>query len=83
MALEFIGTSGTKKVYLTPYAKWRLGLRNLSSSEVLQTLKRRDVTYPKDEDGRQKIRTNLGSKRAFLVIQEEKDNIIIITGGES
>ena len=84
MALEFIGFFKNKRVFVTPYAKWRLASRNLSHVEALEVLSKRDVSYPPDENGRQKVRSTLNSnKRTFLVILEDREKIIIITGGES
>jgi len=84
MALELLGYSNDKQVLVTPYAKWRLGSRNLTYEEALEVLNKRDISYPKDEDGRQKIRTTIGKgKKAFLVVFEDDQKIIIITGGET
>lgn len=83
MALELIGKCGSKEVFVIPYAKWRLGLRHLTNGEALRILIKRDVSYPKDEGGRQKIRSTINGKKAFLVIVEDAQKIIIITGGES
>jgi len=56
----------------------------LSSKEVLQILSKRDISYPMDEDGRQKIRSTIGGgKKAFLTILEDSKKIIVITGGEA
>ena len=76
MALERMGRYGKKEVFITPYAKWRLGLRHLTNEEALRILTKRDVSYPKDEAGRQKIRSTIDGKKAFLVIVEDnhKDN---------
>ena len=83
MALELVGRCGNKEVFITPYATWRLGLRHLTNQEALRILVKRDLSYPKDEDGRRKIRSTIDGKKAFLVIVEEEKKIIIITGGES
>lgn len=83
MALELIGRCGSKEVFITPYAAWRLGLRHLTNEEALRILEHREVSYPKDEDGRQKIRSTIDGKKAFLVVVEDAQKIIIITGGES
>ena len=84
MALIYIGNCGARKVFITPYSQKRLEQRNLSFKEAVQVLEKRDVSYPADEDGRQKIRAKIGeSKDAFLVILEDSKQIIIITGGES
>ncbi len=84
MPLEYIGRSGHKKVLITPYCQRRLKLRNLSFKEVLQALSKRDISYPVDEDGRQKIRSTIGSgKKAFLTILEDEKKIIVITGGKA
>jgi len=84
MQLEYIGLVGKKKVYVTPYSKGRLKSRNLSIKEVLETLKKREINYPKEIDGRQKIRSTLGNKKkVFLVIKEDNNIILIITGGEA
>lgn len=84
MALELIGVCGNQQVFITPYAKWRLESRRLSIHEALQVLAKRDISYPKDVDGRHKIRSTLkNGKRAFLVIMENLKQIVIITGGES
>ena len=84
MPLIYIGKSGRKKVLVTPYCQRRLRLRNLNSKEVLQVLSKRDISYPVDEDGRQKIRSTIGAgKKAFLTILEDSKKIIVITGGEA
>lgn len=84
MPLVYIGKSGNKKVLITPYCQRRLRLRNLSAKEVLQVLSKRDIAYPIDEDGRQKIRSTIGAgKMAFLTILEDSKKIIVITGGEA
>ena len=84
MPLIYIGKSGRKKVLVTPYCQRRLRLRNLNSKEVLQVLSKRDISYPVDEDGRQKIRSTIGAgKKAFLTIFEDSKKIIVITGGEA
>ena len=84
MSLIYIGKSGSKKVFITPYCLKRLGQRNLRSREVLQMLEHRHVAYPVDEDGRQKIRVTLRSgKKAFLTILESGRKVLVITGGES
>ena len=84
MPLIYIGKSGHKKVLITPYCQRRLRLRNLNSKEVLQVLSKRDISYPVDEDGRQKIRSTIGAnKKAFLTILEDNKKIIVITGGEA
>ena len=84
MPLIFIGNFGSKKVFVTPYSQKRFEQRNLSFKEALQVLEKRDLSYPPDEDGRQKIRSKLGGgKNAFLVISENSKQIVIITGGEA
>lgn len=84
MPLLYIGKSGHKKVFITPYCQRRLRLRNLVEKEVLQILAKRDISYPVDEDGRQKIRSTIGgSKKTFLTILEDSEKIIVITGGEA
>ena len=84
MSLTYIGKSNSKKVFITPYCWKRLGKRNLSAKEVLQVLLKRDISYPIDEDGRQKIRSTIGSnKKTFLTILEDSKKIIVITGGEA
>ena len=84
MPLEYIGKSAHKKVFITPYCAKRLRQRNLSPKEVLQVLSKRDISYPIDEDGRQKIRSTIGlNKKTFLTILEDSKRIIVITGGES
>jgi hypothetical protein len=84
MPLIYIGKSGKKKVFITPYSERKLQKRNLTSKEVLQVLSKRYIAYPSDEDGRQKIRSTIdGNKKAFLTILEDNQKIIVITGGES
>ena len=84
MALIHIGNLGVKKIFVTPYSQKRFQQRNLSFKEALQVLEKRDVSYPPDEDGRQKIRSKIGgNKSAFLVIMENNKQIVIITGGEA
>ena len=84
MPLIFIGNYGNKKVFVTPYSQKRFEQRNLSFKEALQVLEKRDLSYPPDEDGRQKIRSKIGGgKSAFLVISEDSKQIVIITGGEA
>lgn len=83
MALELIGRCGKKEVFVTPYAAWRLGLRHLTNDEALRILEHRDVSYPRDEDGRQKITSTINGKKTFLVVVEDAQKIIIITGGEA
>lgn len=84
MPLVYIGHLGRRKVFITSYCQRRLRLRNLSFKEVLQVLSKRDVSYPVDEDGRQKVRSTIGAgKKAFLTISEDSKKIIVITGGES
>jgi len=47
-------------------------------------LEKREVSYPPDENGRQKIRSKIASgKSAFLVIVEDSKQVVIITGGEA
>ena len=84
MSLIYIGKSGSKKVFITPYCLKRLKQRNLGSKEVLHMLEHRHVAYPIDEDGRQKIRVTLsGGKKAFLTIFESSKQVLVITGGET
>ena len=84
MSLIYIGKIGHKKVFITPYSQKRLVLRNLISKEVLQILIKRDISYPVDEDGRQKIRSTISNnKKTFLTILEDSKKIIVITGGEA
>ena len=84
MPLIYIGKSGTKKVFVTPYCLRRLNQRNLSTKEVLSVLANRHTSYPIDEDGRQKIRATLSvNKRAFITVLENNKKILVITGGES
>ena len=83
MPLIYIGKVGSKKVFITSYSQKRLIQRNLTSKEVLQILTKRDISYPVDEDGRQKIRSTLGQKKTFLTILEDSKKIIVITGGEA
>jgi len=69
---------------VTPYSQKRFQQRNLSYEEAIEVLGKRDLSYPPDEDGRQKIRSKLRSgKNAFLVIVEDSKQIVIITGGEA
>ena len=49
----------------------------------MQILAKREISYPVDEDGRQKIRSTLGGKKTFLTILEDQKKIIVITGGEA
>ena len=84
MPLTYLGKSGHKKVFITPYCQKKLRARNLSFKEVLQVLLKRELCYPIDEDGRQKIRSTIGTdKKAFLTILEDGKKIIVITGGEA
>ena len=84
MGYIFIGKSGHKKVFITPYSQKRFEQRNLSHDEAIQVLNQRDIAYPRDDEGRQKIRSKIGNKKnVFLVIQESATDIIIITGGEA
>ena len=84
MPLIYIGKLNRIKVFVTPYCQRRLRLRNLNSREVLQILSKRDISYPVDEDGRQKIRSTIGlDKKVFLTILEDSTKIIVITGGEA
>ena len=84
MALIYISNCGTKKVFVTLYSQKRFQQRNLSFKEALQVLEKRDLSYPPDEDGRQKIRSKItGNKNAFLVIVEDSKQIVIITGGKA
>ena len=84
MPLIYIGKSGSKKVFATPYCLKRFKQRNLGPKEVLHMLEHRHVAYPIDEDGRQKIRVTLsGGKKAFLTIFEDSKKILVITGGEA
>jgi len=79
-----IGQHGSKKVFVTPYSQKRFQQRNLSYEEAIEVLRKRNLSYPADEDGRQKIRSKLQSgKNAFLVIVEDSKQIVIITGGEA
>ena len=67
-----------------PYSQKRFEQRNLSFKEALQVLEKRDLSYPPDEEGRQKIRSKIsGGKSAFLVVSEDNRQIVIITGGEA
>ena len=83
MPLIYIGKIGSKKVFITSYSQKRLIQRNLTSKEVLQILTKRDISYPVDEDGRQKIRSTFGHKKMFLTVLEDSKKIIVITGGEA
>ena len=84
MAFIPIGQCGSKKVFITPYSQKRFQQRNLSYEEAIEVLAKRDVSYPRDEDRRQKIRSKIrGGKSAFLVIVEDNKQIVIITGGEA
>ena len=83
MPLIYIGRSGKKKVFITPYSQKRLKQRNLNQREVLQMLNKRDISYPIDDEGRQKIRSTIGKKKAFLTILEDEKKILVITGGET
>ena len=84
MLLRFIGKQGAKDVFVTHHAEIRFKQRNLTYKEALIALENRDVTYPKDEDGKEKLRSTVGSKKkVFLTIIEEKERVVIITGGES
>lgn len=84
MSLIYIGKSGRKKVFITPYSEKRLRQRNLSSKEVLYILAHRHGSYPIDENGRQKIRATVKeNKKAFLTVFEDNKKIIVITGGEA
>ncbi len=83
MSLIYIGKFGKKKVFITPYSQKRLLQRNLSRKEVLQVLQKRDISYPSDKEGRQKIRSTLGKKQAFLTVVEDAKKVVVITGGDS
>ena len=84
MSLAYIGKSSQKKVFTTPYCLRRLKQRNLNPREALQILSKREIAYPMDEDGRQKIRSTIGgNKKVFLTIMEYHRKIIVITGGEA
>jgi len=83
MPLIYIGRSGKKKVFITPYAQKRLRQRNLNPREVLHVLRKRDISYPVDDEGRQKIRSTIEKKKAFLTILEDEKKIVVITGGEA
>ena len=83
MSLIHIGKANGKDVFVTPYSQKRFEQRNLSFREALQILEKRDVSYPADEDGRQKIRSKISGKDAFLVVMENQKQITIITGGEA
>ena len=84
MPLIYLGKSRNKKVFVTPYSQKRLKQRNLNSKDVLQILGKRETSYPVDEDGRQKIRSTIGTnKKAFLTVLEDSKKIIVITGGEA
>ena len=84
MSLIYIGKSGRKKVFITPYSEKRLKQRNLNSREVLYILAHRHGSDPIDEDGRQKIRSTIGeNKKAFLTVFEDGKKIVVITGGEA
>jgi len=83
MPLKHIGNCDNKKVYVTPYSDWRLSLRHVTYDEALKTLVKREVSYPVDKEGRQKIRSMVGAKKTFLTIVEDDEKIIIITGGEA
>ena len=84
MSLIYIGKSGSNKVFITSYCLKRLKQRNLSSKDVLYMLSHRQMCYPIDEDGRQKIRVVLSNnKKAFITILEDNKKVLVITGGES
>ena len=84
MSLIYIGRQGAKKIFVTAYCQKRLQQRNLSAKEVLYILAHREVNYPTDVDGRQKIRSTVnGSKKAFLTVFENRQRVIVITGGEA
>jgi hypothetical protein len=84
MSLIYVGKLGSRKVFVTPYCLKRFGQRNLKPKEVLYMLEHRQVSYPIDEDGRQKIRVTFSTgKKAFLTIMEDSKKVVLITGGES
>ena len=69
---------------MTSYCEKRLKQRNLTTKEALHVLSHRHASYPIDADGRQKIRSAIGShKKAFLTVMEDNKKVVIITGGES
>ena len=84
MPLIFIGKSGIKRVFVTPDCWRRFRQRNLKPKEVLHMLEHRHISYPIDQDGRQKVRVTLpNGKKAFLTIFEDTKKVLVITGGES
>ena len=54
----------------------------MSFDEVLGLLENRQICYPIDTTGAQKIRGAVGGKECFLVISESDTDIIVITGGK-
>ena len=85
MGLKSIGKAANgKAVYLTDHAVDRLKEkeRYMSFEEVFGLLENRQICYPIDATGAQKIRGTVGGKECFLVINESEKNIIVITGGK-
>lgn len=84
MGLKNIGKAKNKTVFLTNHAFDRVKEkeRHMSFEEVLGLLENRQVCYPIDATGAQKIRGTIGGKECFLVIKESETEIIVITGGK-
>ena len=84
MGLKAIGKSKGKTVFLTDHAVDRLKEkeRYMSFDEVLGLLENRQVCYPIDATGAQKIRGTIGGKECFLVINESDTEIVVVTGGK-
>ena len=84
MGLKSIGKANGKTVFLTDHAVDRLKEkeRYMSVEEVLGLLGNRQICYPIDATGAQKIRGMAGGKEFFLVINEAETEIVVITGGK-
>ena len=84
MGLKSIGKTNGKTVFLTDHAVDRLKEkeRYMSSEEVLGILENKQICYPIDATGAQKIRGTVNGKQCFLVINESEAAIIVITGGK-
>ena len=84
MGLKIIGKLKGKTVFLTDHAVDRLKEkeRYMSLDEIFGLLDKRQVCYPIDATGAQKIRGTIGGKEFFLVINESDTEIIVITGGK-
>lgn len=84
MGLKNIGKDKGKIVFLTDHAIDRLKEkeRYMSFDEVFRLLENRQICYPINATGAQKIRGTIGGKECFLVISESETEIVVITGGK-